>query len=152
LQFISVYYDNIGKQNVEAVKNSALGQAIVKLINKEPLRSWQGPLSKLLDELNEIAEDKENNIDTSKAWPRAPNSLSRRLKPLLSNLREGLGINISITRNTAGNRKVRRYVCHTSITSDTTSKARLGPKHRHPRPRSFANTFTIFTRRKSSTK
>ncbi|HET6716337.1 MAG TPA: hypothetical protein VFG90_04355 [Nitrososphaeraceae archaeon] len=49
-QFLSVYYDNIGKQNVEAIKNSPLGQAIVKLINKEPLRSFQGPLSKLLED------------------------------------------------------------------------------------------------------
>jgi hypothetical protein len=106
LQFLSVYYDNIGRQNIEAIDNNPLGQAIVKFVNKEEAPcSWQGPLSKALEELNKIAVD--NNLDTSKAWPKAPNSLSRRLKPLLSNLREGLGINITITRNTAGDRKVR---------------------------------------------
>ena len=106
LQFLSVYYDNIGKQNVEAIDNSPLGQAIVKLINKEEGQcSWVGPLSKALEELNAIAVD--NNLNTSKAWPKAPHSLSRRLKPLLSNLHEGPGIKITITRNTAGDRKVR---------------------------------------------
>ena len=106
LQFLSVYYDNIGKQNVEAIENSPLGQAIVKLVNEESLRSWQGPLSKALEELNQVSED--NNLDTtSKAWPRAPNSLSRRLKPLLSNLREGFGIDVTITRITTGDKKVR---------------------------------------------
>ena len=39
--------------------------------------------------------------------PKAVNSLSRKLKPLLSNLREGLGINIAIARNTADDKMVR---------------------------------------------
>jgi hypothetical protein len=62
-------------------------------------------MSKALEELNIIATD--YNIDTSRSWPRAANSLSRRLKPLLSNLREGYGINITITRYTSGDRKTR---------------------------------------------
>jgi hypothetical protein len=107
LQFISAYYDNIGKQNIEAIESSQLGQAISKFVKtREGVScSWQGPLSKALEELNMIAL--ENNIDISKSWPKAPHSLSRKLKPLLSNLREGLDINIAIIRNTAGDRKVR---------------------------------------------
>jgi hypothetical protein len=63
-------------------------------------------MSKALEELNRITY--EYNIDTSsRAWPKAVNSLSRKLKPLLSNLREGLGINIAIARNTAGDKRVR---------------------------------------------
>jgi hypothetical protein len=33
LKFIQIYYDNIGKQNVEAIKNNALGHAVVKFVN-----------------------------------------------------------------------------------------------------------------------
>jgi hypothetical protein len=110
LEFISVYYDNIGKQNVEAVENNPLGQAIAKLIesffDKDKPSSWQASLSKALNVLNTIAL--ENNINTgSKMWPKAENSLSKRLKPLLSNLREGLGFEIEIVRITSGNQKTK---------------------------------------------
>ena len=117
LQFMNAYYANIGKQNIETIENSPLSQAISKFVrigedqNGEGNTSsgvpcsWQGPMSNALEHLNAIAL--ENNIDTSKSWPKAPNSLSRKLKPLLSNLREGLDINVTIIRNTAGNRKVR---------------------------------------------
>jgi hypothetical protein len=110
LEFISVYYDNIGKQNVEAVENNPLGQAVTKFIeswyNEREPSSWQGPLSKTLEILNVVAT--QNNINTgSKVWPRAENSLSRRLKPLLSNLREGLGFDIEIVRITTGNQKTK---------------------------------------------
>jgi hypothetical protein len=117
LQFINAYYNNIGIQNIEAIENSPLSQAISKLVrfgegqNEEGNTSsgvpcsWQGPMSKALERLNIMAS--ENNIDISKSWPKAPNSLSRKLKPLLSNLREGLNINVTIIRNTAGNRMVR---------------------------------------------
>jgi hypothetical protein len=116
LEFISVYYDNIGKQNIEAVENSPLGQAISKFVKvkvkvegggegevEERPCSWQGSMSQGLEYLNMIAA--ENNIDTSKDWPKASNSLSRKLKPILSNLREGLDINIIMFRNTMGSKK-----------------------------------------------
>jgi DNA polymerase, archaea type len=45
-------------------------------------------------------------IDTgSKLWPKAANSLTKRLRPILSNLREGLGIHVVISRNTSGRNK-----------------------------------------------
>ena len=34
LEFIKIYYDNIGKQNVEAIENNALGQAIARLVSR----------------------------------------------------------------------------------------------------------------------
>ena len=33
LEFIKIYYDNIGKQNVEAIENNALGQAIARFVS-----------------------------------------------------------------------------------------------------------------------
>ena len=108
LEFIKIYYDNIGKQNVEAIENNALGQAISRLINswyqEESPSIWYTSTSTLLENLNRIAL--EYNINTiSKTWPKATNSLSRKLKTILSNLREGLGFDISITRNTTGKHK-----------------------------------------------
>jgi hypothetical protein len=114
LEFISVYYDNIGKQNIEAIENSPLGQTISKFVKVKVITdtdgnyeerpcSWQGSMSQALDHLNTIAA--ENNIDTSRNWPKAANSLSRKLKPILSNLREGLGINVVMYRGTIGSKK-----------------------------------------------
>jgi hypothetical protein len=108
LEFIKIYYDNIGKQNVEAIENNALRQAISRLINswyqEESPSIWYTSTSTLLEKLNRIAV--EYNINTvSKTWPKAANSLSRKLKTILSNLREGLGFDISIIRNTTGRHK-----------------------------------------------
>jgi hypothetical protein len=114
LEFISVYYDNIGKQNVEAIENSPIAQTISKFVKvkvkdkgaeeaDERPCSWQGSMSQALARLNTIAA--ENNIDTSRNWPKASNSLSRKLKPILSNLREGLDINVVMFRGTTGSKK-----------------------------------------------
>jgi hypothetical protein len=124
LEFISVYYGNIGKQNTEAIENSPLGQATIKWVNswykEEAPCSWQGTMLAGLEKLNIVAD--RENIDTSKSWPKAANSLSRALRPLLSNLREGPGINITITRNTTGDRKVRgRNILRVSILSSPSS-------------------------------
>jgi hypothetical protein len=86
LEFIKIYYDNIGKQNVEAIENNALGQAIARLVSRwhQPDRPsiWYTSTSILLEKLNRIVL--EHNINTgSKTWPRAANSLTRKLKTIL---------------------------------------------------------------------
>jgi hypothetical protein len=81
-----------------------------------------------LEKLNIVAD--RENIDTSKSWPKAANSLSRALRPLLSNLREGPGINITITRNTTGDRKVRgRNILRVSIISSPSSLPSTDQNH-----------------------
>jgi hypothetical protein len=108
LEFIKVYNDNIGKQNIEAMESNTLGQAISRFLstwyNPQRPACWFGTTSDLLDKLTKIAL--EYNINTSsKSWPKAANSLSRRLKSILSNIREGLEFELSITRNTTGKYK-----------------------------------------------
>ena len=50
-----------------------------------------------------------NKIDTgTKSWPKAANSLTRKLRPILSNLREGLGIHVVITRQTTEDSKKKK--------------------------------------------
>jgi hypothetical protein len=108
LEFIHIYYDNIGKQNVKAIENNALGQAISRLLNtsynEESPSIWYSSTSTFLEKLNIVAV--EHRINTgSRTWPKAVNSLTTRLKAIQSNIREGLGFDISITRNTAGSRR-----------------------------------------------
>jgi DNA polymerase, archaea type len=108
MEFVNAYYDNIGKQNVEAIESNPVALAVEKFVYswyKEGQEAcWQSPTSKVLEKLNKVAQT--YGIDTSsKLWPKAANSLTKRLRPILSNLREGLGIHVVITRNTTGKNK-----------------------------------------------
>jgi hypothetical protein len=100
LEFINAYYENIGRQNIEAIEANPLGQAISKFCDQEGLenKAWEGSPGKLLELLKKVAET--NNIDTTqKMWPRATNSLTKRIKQIQSNLLEGLGVKITISRD-----------------------------------------------------
>ncbi|PWU81183.1 MAG: hypothetical protein DLM72_08300 [Candidatus Nitrosopolaris wilkensis] len=109
LEFINIYYSNIGRQNVEAIETNPLAQAIDKFSDMrcEHGKSscyWYGTTSKALEYLNQVAI--QNGIDiNSKGWPKAPHWLTRRLRPILSNLREGLGIDVTISIPTSGENK-----------------------------------------------
>jgi hypothetical protein len=105
MEFIRAHYDNTGKQNVEAIENNALAQSISKFVNtwyKEESQScWFSFTSKLLEELNRIAYENSINI-ASKSWPKAVNHFTRKVRPILSNLREGLGIHVVIRKINSG--------------------------------------------------
>ena len=103
MEFVNAYNENIGRQNIEVLEANLLAQAIVKFVeswyDEGKKVCWEGSTKEALEQLNKIAQI--YKIDTSaKAWPKAPNYLTRRLRPILSNLREGLGINIVIDRQT----------------------------------------------------
>jgi Bifunctional DNA primase/polymerase, N-terminal len=105
MEFINAYNENIGRQNIEAIESNPLAQAVDKFVDswyKEgQVLFWEGSTKEALEQLNKIAQA--YKIDTiGKAWPKAANSLTRRLRPILSNLREGIGINIVISRQTTG--------------------------------------------------
>jgi hypothetical protein len=106
-EFIRIYNDNTGKQNAEAVENNVLGHVLIRFLSGLPDNDinkgfcWEGTTAELLDQLNSIAINDKININT-RGWPKAANSLSRKLKTILSNIREGLGFEISIARDTTG--------------------------------------------------
>jgi hypothetical protein len=109
-EFIDILDNNTGKQNAEAIENSVLGQVITRFLNGLPdvdINSgfcYDDTVSELLKKLNDVAAV--NNINTNfKGWPKAANSLTRKLKAIMSNIREGLGFEITITRNTTGDHK-----------------------------------------------
>jgi hypothetical protein len=99
LEFINAYYDNIGKQNIEAIENHPLGQVIARFIS-ERQGFVEGPPSEVLRELEVFAS--ENHISTDhKLWPKGDKWFTRRLNQIGSNLLEGLGIDVQITRVTS---------------------------------------------------
>ena len=103
LEFIQAYYENIGKQNIEAIENHPLGQTVVKFYEEEmqakSLMSWEGQPAKLLDELELVAQ--RHKINTNhKSWPKEVRWLTRRLNQIRSSLLEGLGIEVQIKRLT----------------------------------------------------
>lgn len=111
MEFVNAYRENIGIQNIEAIENHLLAQVVIKFVDSWYIERreacWQSPTSVVLEYLNKVAHAHNIDIINSKAWPKAPNSLTKKLKPILSNLRDGLGINISISRQTSGDKKKR---------------------------------------------
>jgi hypothetical protein len=103
LEFIKAYYDNIGKQNIEAIENHPLGQSVAKFYDEEidgKSSVWEGQPAELLERLEIIAQT--HRINTHhKLWPKEVRWLTRRLNQIRSNLLEGLGIDITIDRVTS---------------------------------------------------
>jgi hypothetical protein len=103
LDFINAYYDNIGKQNIEAIENHPLGQTVAKFYEEEiqakSRMSWEGQPAKLLEELEVVAQRYKVNTN-HKSWPKEVRWLTRRLNQIRSNLLEGLGIEVQINRLT----------------------------------------------------
>src|ERR1051326_3804804 len=99
MEFVNAYYENIGRQNIKAIEANPLSQAIVKFCEEQQIENreqsaWEGSNPELLEQLQIVAG--RNGIDTSqKKWPKATNSLTKRLNPIRSNLLEGLGICIT---------------------------------------------------------
>jgi DNA polymerase elongation subunit (family B) len=106
MEFINAYFNNIGKQNIEAIEAHPLGLAMIKLTesieNNKGKTVWEGSATELLDLLDKITSQKVKN---QHLWPKAPNSLVRKLNTIKSNLLEGLGISVTISRNTTGKNK-----------------------------------------------
>jgi hypothetical protein len=105
LELINAYYENIGRQNIEAVEAHPLGQAIAKYFerqidNGDDFKALEGSPMEILDILEVFAQEQCKIDIHHKLWPKSPNVLSRRLNQIRSNLLEGLGIEVMISRVT----------------------------------------------------
>ncbi|HBH3656767.1 TPA: hypothetical protein ACP6IR_002001 [Clostridioides difficile] len=92
--FLEAYLNNQNDSNYEAILSNPVGSSIIKLIKDK--EKWEGTPTKLLSELNSIAEEDNININNN-LWPKAPNALSRRLNEIRSNFQD-IGINIQIVK------------------------------------------------------
>jgi hypothetical protein len=104
-KYLDAYYRNIDIQVEEAIASNLVGNAIIKLMErleaktrsyvtiKEDCKSnwcsllWKGTATELLADLESVAAELKINT-RHKTWPKAPNSLSRRINEVKTNLRE----------------------------------------------------------------
>jgi hypothetical protein len=89
-KFLDGYYRNIDLQVEEAIASNHVGTGIVKLMEADEMQCpwrWKGTMSELLAKLEQVADILKINR-RSKSWPKAPNSLSRRINEIKTNLRE----------------------------------------------------------------
>jgi hypothetical protein len=103
-EFLNAYYENIGRQNIETIESHPLAHAIAKYFeeqeDKEEEQSFkvlEGSPMEVLEALEAFAQIHKINTD-NKQWPKSPSALSRRLNQIRSNLLEGLGIEVTISR------------------------------------------------------
>jgi hypothetical protein len=100
LDFLNAYYNNIGRQNIEAIEADPLAQTVVKLIDEldvDGTKEWFGLTTDCVEKLNDVAARNKLNHE-SKSFPKSANSLSRHLNRISSNLLEGVGIEVLIDR------------------------------------------------------
>lgn len=89
--FLKAYGANVVSQNESALEESPVAQAVLGFVEVGGL--WEGTATNLLAALEGEAE--RLNVSTKmKAWPKAPNVLSRRLREVTPNLRR-VGVAVS---------------------------------------------------------
>jgi len=93
-EFIQIYEENIKGKNEEVVRSHAVAAAVNEFMAEQD--TWGGTATELLENLEKVATDLK--LDTKdKGWPKAPHVLTRRLKEVISNLRD-VGVNVSFDR------------------------------------------------------
>ena len=85
-KFLAAYYENIGLQTQQVLEASPVATAIMEFMNSR--MKWEGTCTRLLDELEEVAEFLKIKTKNNRLWPSTPNVLSRRLNEVKTNLRE----------------------------------------------------------------
>jgi hypothetical protein len=123
LVFLNAYYDNIGRQNIEAIESHTLAHTIAKYFEEQEsdeskgkvqISTLKGSPMEILEVLEVFAQKHKINTD-NKQWPKSPSALSRRLNQIRSNLLEGLGIEVTISRNTTVKNKNKVNTAHIEI-------------------------------------
>ena len=99
-KFLAAYYENIGLQTQQVLEASPVATAIMEFMNSR--MKWEGTCTRLLDELEEVAEFLKIKTKNNRLWPSTPNVLSRRLNEVKTNLRE-VGIRLERSVDTTTN-------------------------------------------------
>lgn len=98
--FLDAYLRNRNRANDEAIASHPVASAVIKLM--ENTKYWSGNASDLMRELTAIANSE--NIDTkSFLWAKQPNTLSRRLNEVKTNLAQ---IGLAIENQNSGTRLI----------------------------------------------
>lgn len=128
---MAAYAGNVRRQTDEALSAHPVGQALRVLL--DGTTGWEGTPAALLDALGQVAE--RERIDTrARAWPKAPNSLRRRIAEVQHNLlAEGWAVDLD-DRATDPSRKRRWTILRPKLevreipSESSTSSEALGDK------------------------
>ncbi len=101
-EFLDAYSENAGRGHEEIIAGDLIAITIKTLM--ESVSSWEGAPHELLSALEPVALGCKIDVH-SKAWPKAPNVLTRRLNEIAPTLR-AVGIEVRRGRVTAGRRKI----------------------------------------------
>jgi len=101
-EFLDAYYTNINEQHEEAIHENPVATVIMLLMEKDP--QWEGTPTELLNCIEKIATEQKISIN-AKTWPKAPQSLTRRLNEVKTNLAE-VGIQIETKKGSNGRRTI----------------------------------------------
>ncbi|MGH9944459.1 MAG: DUF3854 domain-containing protein, partial [Pyrinomonadaceae bacterium] len=82
--FVEAYAVNRATANTTALDDSPLSEAVMKLLETQPKPFWSGKASGLLEELKRHVSEQTLR---DKAWPKAPNALTNKLRRLEPSLR-----------------------------------------------------------------
>jgi hypothetical protein len=114
-KFLDAYYEILERQNVDAVEATLIGPALVRwyneklptdkdndgMLHQKKSYYWEGTPETLLRILTEIAPS--FGIDVRiKEWPKKTHTFTRKLKPIISDLRQAYKLDIIISRDTTG--------------------------------------------------
>lgn len=92
--FIEAYAGNRATANITALDESPLSEAVMKLLEAQPKPFWSGKASELLEELKRHVGEQTLR---DKAWPKAANALTNKLRRLEPSLR-AVGIDFRESR------------------------------------------------------
>lgn len=116
--FLAAYERNREAANDIAMEASPLAAVLRVFIEGQPLGTWEGTASTLLNLLNMRAEA---GVTSQRGWPKAPHILSGQLKRLAPNLRK-VGVNVETNvRVSGGERHV--VITRTQEVRDEASQA-----------------------------
>jgi hypothetical protein len=105
LAFANAYWENTGKQSANIIENHNLAQAIIRFVDTQCTPKdgdnnllWVGKAADLLNDLTSIAtQNKLYDESTKKYWPKRVENLTKRLRPIIPNLKTAFGISIDLS-------------------------------------------------------
>ena len=100
-KFLRAYGKNKAEQTEEAISNNPVAVAVKSFIYDQEDQYWKGSASELLGELEQVAEKERINIK-AKGWPKAANSLSRKLNEVKTTMQE---YGVEVTFEKSGNHR-----------------------------------------------
>ncbi len=115
-RFLEAYWRSIGETNEAAILGHPVAAAVMAFMEEQT--EWDGTPAGLLAELEKVALGE--RIDTkARTWPKAAHILTRRLREVMTNLRDA-GVNVVLDDRTGkGRRIVLRKSAGNSVTTVT---------------------------------